>query len=76
VDVKRKLDYYNVLKNRLKVFDRDEYKCYNCGKQLIRFAATLDHIQLVSKGGDNSMENLKTAYLHCNARRGNRPIMD
>jgi len=76
VDVKRELDYYNVPENRLKVFERDDYKCYNCGKQLTRFTATLDHIQPVSKGGDNSLENLKTACLHCNSRRGNRPIMD
>jgi DNA-directed RNA polymerase subunit RPC12/RpoP len=76
VDVERELDYYNVTVNRLKVFERDEYKCYNCGRQLTRFTATLDHIQPISKGGDNSLDNLKTACLHCNSRRGNRPVMD
>lgn len=76
VDEKRELDYYNIAENRLKVFERDGYKCHYCTKQLTRFTATLDHIQPVSKGGDNSIDNLITACLHCNARRGNRPVMD
>jgi hypothetical protein len=76
VDVRRDLDYYNVLENRLKVFERDNYKCHYCQKQLTRFTATLDHIQPVSRGGDNSFENLVTACLHCNSRRGNRAVMD
>ncbi|MGH8462020.1 MAG: HNH endonuclease [Stenotrophobium sp.] len=69
------LDYYNVAENRLKVFERDGYECHYCKKQLTRFTATLDHIQPVSKGGDNSLHNLTTACLHCNSRRGNRPVM-
>ena len=76
IDVRRELDYYNVKENRLKVFERDSYKCHYCRKQLTRFTATLDHIQPVSKGGDNSYENLVTACLHCNSRRGSRPVMD
>ena len=76
VDTKKELDYYNVQENRLKVFERDGYKCHYCKKQLTRFSATLDHIQPVSKGGDNSYENLITACLHCNSERGNKPVMD
>jgi len=76
IDLNKELDFYNVTENRLKVFERDEYKCHYCSKQLTRFTATLDHIQPVSKGGDNSIENLTTACLHCNSQRGNRPVMD
>jgi hypothetical protein len=76
IDTKKELDYYNVRENRLKVFERDGYKCHYCEKQLTRFTATLDHIQPVSKGGDNSFENLVTSCLLCNSRRGNRPVMD
>lgn len=72
----QELDYYNVAENRLKIFERDGYKCHYCSKQLTRFSATLDHIQPVSKGGDNSLINLVTACLHCNAGRGNKPVMD
>jgi len=76
VDARRELDFYNVPENRLKVFERDNYKCHSCQKQLTRFTATLDHIQPVSRGGDNSYENLITACLHCNSRRGNRAVME
>ena len=76
VDTKKELDYYNVQENRLKIFERDANKCHYCQKQLTRFSATLDHIQPVSKGGNNSYENLITACLHCNSERGNKPVMD
>lgn len=76
VDTRAELDYYNIKENRLKVFERDEYKCKYCSKQLTRFSATLDHIQPVSKGGDNSFDNLATACLHCNSERVNKPVMD
>jgi Fe2+ or Zn2+ uptake regulation protein len=76
VDEERELDFYNVAENRLKIFERDNYQCHYCKKQLTRFTVTLDHIQPVSQGGDNSYNNLITACLHCNSERGNRPIMD
>jgi hypothetical protein len=40
----READFYNVRENRLKIFERDNYHCTYCGKQLTRFTATLDHI--------------------------------
>ncbi len=76
IDEAMELDYYNIAENREKVFERDAYKCHYCAKQLTRFTATLDHVQPVSRGGDNSFENLVTACLHCNSRRGNRPVME
>ena len=76
VDERKELDFYNVPENRLRIFERDEFLCHYCKKQLTRFTATLDHLQPISKGGDNSFDNLVTACLHCNSRRGNRPVMD
>ena len=32
IDDKKELDYYNVSENRLKIFERDAYKCKYCGK--------------------------------------------
>ena len=76
-DVKEnEIDFYNVRENRLKVFERDGYKCRYCGKQLTRFTATLDHVKPVTEGGDNSFENLVTACLECNSRKHRRPIGD
>ena len=76
IDPKREADYYNIKENRLKVFERDKYLCHYCKKLLTRFSATLDHIQPVSKGGDNSYNNLVTACLLHNSQRNNQPVMD
>ena len=76
VDPKKEADYYNVKENRLKILERDNYKCYKCGKQLTRFSATLDHIQPVSEGGDNSYDNLVSCCLHCNSKRRATPISE
>jgi 5-methylcytosine-specific restriction endonuclease McrA len=69
-------DFYNIRENRLKIYERDNYHCTYCAKQLTRFTATLDHITPVSEGGDNSAENLKTACLQCNSRKTRRPLGD
>lgn len=70
------IDFYNVRENRIKVFERDEYKCRYCGKQCTRFTATLDHVRAVSDGGDNSFDNLLTACLDCNSRKNKRTVGD
>lgn len=76
IDPRREQDYYNIKENRLKIFERDQYLCYKCKKQLTRFNATLDHIQPISEGGDNSFDNLVTCCFHDNTRRGAKPISD
>lgn len=72
----READFYNVRENRLKVYERDGYKCQYCGKQLTRFTATLDHVKSVKNGGDNSFENLLTACLKCNSKKNFRLLGD
>ena len=76
IDPQKEADFYNIKENRHKVFERDKYLCHHCGKLLTRFSATLDHLQPVSKGGDNSFANLITACLQCNSQRGALPLMD
>ncbi len=70
------LDYYNVRENRMKVYERDAYKCRYCKKQLTRFTATLDHVTPVAENGHNSFDNLVTACLNCNSRKHKRPLGD
>jgi len=70
------IDYYNVRENRIKVYERDAYKCRYCDKQLTRFTATLDHVAPVAEGGGNGFENLVTACLGCNSRKHKRPLGD
>jgi len=54
---------------RMKVFERDEYKCHSCQKQLTRFNATLDYLKPIAEGSDHSAENLVTACTDCNTRK-------
>ena len=70
------IDYYNIRENRLKIFERDLYKCQHCQKQLTRFTTTLDHIVPVSRGGDNSLNNLITSCRECNSLKNARSIGD
>ena len=73
---KDEIDHYNVRENRLKVYERDAYKCRYCGKQLTRFTATLDHVLSVVEGGGNGFDNLVTACLDCNSTKNRRPVGD
>lgn len=76
IDEARDVDYYNIRENRVKVYERDNYHCQYCEKQLTRFTATLDHVHPVAEGGDNSLNNLVTACLDCNSRKNARPLGD
>ena len=69
-------DFYNVRENRLKIYERDGYKCQHCDKQLTRFTATLDHVQAVKEGGDNSSSNLVTACRECNSKKNAKLLGD
>ncbi len=70
------IDYYNVRDNRLKIYERDGYKCRYCDKQLTRFTATLDHVKAIAESGGNGFENLITACLECNSRKNKRRVGD
>jgi hypothetical protein len=54
---------------RMEVFERDGFKCRNCGKQLTRFSATVDYMKRPEDDGDESAGNLLTKCAECNARR-------
>lgn len=56
---------------RLKVFERDEWRCRFCGAQN---DLVIDHIFPVSKGGGNQIENLQTLCKNCNELKGNKVV--
>jgi hypothetical protein len=76
VDVKTEADFYNVRENRRKIFERDDYKCRYCARQLTRHTATLDHVVPVRAGGGNGWDNLVTACFDCNASKTGRALGD
>lgn len=58
------------------LFARDGYTCQYCGKHRRELRGrqflTRDHILPVSRGGENTWENVVTACSPCNNRKGNR----
>lgn len=58
--------------NRRNVFIRDEYTCQYCGRQPGRALLTMDHVLPRSRGGGLTWENIVTACMNCNQRKGNR----
>jgi hypothetical protein len=59
--------------NRKSIMKRDDYRCQYCGaiKNL-----TIDHVHPVSKGGGNTWENLTTACLDCNGKKGDKTLKE
>lgn len=58
------------------LFARDHYRCVYCGRHRAELRTreflTRDHVLPISRGGDNSWENVVTACSPCNNRKGNR----
>lgn len=63
-------------KLRFEVFKRDQFKCQYCGKAAPEVVLHVDHINPVSKGGDNDILNLVTSCVDCNSGKSNRLLTD
>lgn len=57
--------------NRENLYLRDRNTCQYCQKVYARRELTLDHVIPVSRGGENSWENLVAACRPCNQKKGN-----
>ena len=55
---------------RRNVFHRDNHSCQYCGCQ--DEPLSIDHVVPRSRGGGDNWENVTTACLSCNVRKGNR----
>jgi len=58
--------------SRRGVLARDGFACQYCGSQPGKHALTVDHVVPRSQGGQKSWENLVTACIPCNRRKGGR----
>lgn len=63
-------------KTRFEVFKRDSFACQYCGKSAPDTILHIDHINPVSKGGDNDILNLITSCQECNLGKGARELDD
>jgi len=61
---------------RFEVFKRDAFKCQYCGACAPEVVLEVDHIDPVSKGGDNDLMNLITACKPCNRGKRDRELSD
>lgn len=57
---------------RKEIYERDQGKCYMCGKELTFKSFELDHLLPVSRNGSNGKENLAVSCQSCNRSRGTK----
>ena len=70
VNVRRKRRE-NTMK-RVRIYIRDRYRCQYCGDHKTAKDLTLDHILPRAQGGTTTSQNLVSACVKCNQRKGNR----
>ncbi|MHB1416974.1 MAG: HNH endonuclease [Chloroflexota bacterium] len=63
-------------KDRFEGFKRDKFTCQYCGRSASDVVLEVDHIQPVSKSGDNDLLNLITSCKECNSGKGHRQLSD
>ena len=59
-----------VMFSRRNVFLRDDFRCQYCGVHLPAAELTADHVVPRSRGGRTSWDNVVTACVPCNHRKG------
>jgi 5-methylcytosine-specific restriction endonuclease McrA len=65
-----KVPFKKIILSRKNILRRDGHRCQFCGRSDIPL--TIDHINPVSRGGEESWENLVCACVSCNNKKGDR----
>jgi len=66
-----RVPYKRIILSRKNILKRDNHRCQYCG---CTSNLTIDHIIPKSKGGEDSWENLVTACIKCNNKKGDRTL--
>jgi hypothetical protein len=61
-------------KLRFDVLKRDRFACRYCGRKPPEVALHVDHLEPVTLGGADTIDNLVTACEDCNLGKGARPV--
>lgn len=64
-----RVPYKKIILSRKNILRRDNHRCQYCGSVV---NLTVDHIIPKSRGGEEIWENLITACVKCNNKKGNR----
>lgn len=59
-------------KLRIRVYERDGYKCRYCGRSEDECKLEIDHIKPISKGGKSTYDNLQTLCEDCNKQKDDK----
>jgi 5-methylcytosine-specific restriction endonuclease McrA len=62
--------------NRQNLFERDGYRCQYCGGSFSAKELNMDHVVPRDRGGKTNWENIVTACIRCNSRKGNREPLE
>jgi len=64
-----RVPYKKIILSRKNILRRDNHRCLYCGSTV---NLTVDHVIPKSRGGEETWENLVTACIKCNNKKGNR----
>ena len=64
-----RVPFKKIILSRKNIIRRDNHRCQFCG---VSTNLTIDHIIPKSKGGEDAWENLTTACIKCNNKKGDR----
>ena len=65
-----RVPYKRIILSRKNILRRDGHRCQFCGRSDVPL--TVDHIVPVSRGGEETWENLVCACVGCNNKKGDR----
>ncbi len=65
-----RVPYKKIILSRKNILRRDSHKCQYCGRSDLTL--TVDHVMPVSRGGEDTWENLVCACVNCNNKKGDR----
>jgi 5-methylcytosine-specific restriction endonuclease McrA len=63
-----RVPYKKIILSRKNILRRDAHKCQYCGRSDLTL--TIDHVVPVSRGGEDTWENLVCACVQCNNKKG------
>ena len=65
-----RVPFKHIILSRKNILRRDAHRCQYCGRGDIPL--TIDHVVPISRGGEDTWENLVCACVQCNNKKGDR----